>query len=44
MESIKELLRREAEAVLNIPVTPAFGQAVDLIVEQVHQRRGKRLG
>ena len=41
MESIKELLRREAEAVLNIPVTPAFGQAVDLIVEQVHQRRGK---
>lgn len=39
--SIKELLRREAEAVLNIPVTPAFGQAVDLIVEQVHVRGGK---
>lgn len=39
--SIKELLRREAEAVLNIPVTPAFEQAVDLIVEQVHVRRGK---
>lgn len=39
--SIKELLRREAEAVLNIPVTPAFEQAVDLIVEQVHVRGGK---
>lgn len=39
--SIKELLRREAEAVLNIPVTPAFEQAVDLIVEQVHVHRGK---
>ena len=39
--SIKELLQREAEAVLNIPVTPAFEQAVDLIVEQVHVRRGK---
>ena len=39
--SINELLRREAEAVLNIPVTDAFEQAVDLIVEQVHRKRGK---
>lgn len=41
MESIKELLRREAEAVLNIPVTEAFEQAVNLIVEQVRVRHGK---
>jgi arabinose-5-phosphate isomerase len=39
--SINELLRKEAEAVLNIPVTDAFKQAVDLIVEQVHRKKGK---
>ena len=39
--SIKEILRREAEAVMNIPVTDAFEQAVNLIIEQVHVRGGK---
>ena len=39
--SIQELLRREAEAVLNIPVTEAYGQAVELIVEQVCRQKGK---
>ena len=39
--SINELLRKEAEAVLNIPVTDAFEQAVELIVEQVHHKKGK---
>ena len=39
--SINELLQKEAQAVLNIPVTDAFEQAVDLIVEQVHQKKGK---
>ena len=39
--SINELLRKEAEAVLNIPVTDAFEQAVELIVEQVHRKKGK---
>ncbi len=42
MESIKELLQKEAQAVLDIPVTEAYGQAVGLIVEQVH-KRGKKL-
>lgn len=41
ISSIKELLKREADAVLNIPVTDAFEQAVDLIVEQVHVKHGK---
>ena len=40
-ESIKELLRKEAEAVMNIPVTDAFEQAVNLIVQQVHEKKGK---
>ena len=39
--SINELLQKEAQAVLNIPVTDAFELAVDLIVEQVHQKKGK---
>ena len=40
-ESINKLLKREAEAVMNIPVTDAFEKAVNLIVEQVHERKGK---
>ena len=39
--SIQELLKREAQAVLNIPVTDAYEAAVKLIVEQVHVKRGK---
>ena len=41
IESIKDILRREAEAVLNIPVTEAFAKAVRLVVEQVHEKNGK---
>lgn len=41
MDSIHELLRREAQAVLNIPITDTYGKAVSLIVEQVHQKKGK---
>lgn len=40
-DSIREILRKEAEAVAHIPVTEAFEQAVGLIVEQVHQQGGK---
>lgn len=40
-DSIQELLKKEAQAVLDIPVTDAFEQAVNLIVEQVHQKKGK---
>ena len=39
--SIQELLRKEADAVLNIPVTDAYEKAVSLIVEHVHQNGGK---
>ncbi len=41
INSINQLLQKEAQAVLNIPVTDAYEKAVDLIVEQVHNKRGK---
>lgn len=41
ISSIKDLLQREAQAVLNIPVTDAYEKAVALIVEQVHRKHGK---
>ncbi len=41
IESIKDLLRKEAEAVANIPITDDYEKAVGLIVEQVHRKRGK---
>ena len=40
-ESIQELLKKEAEAVMHIPVTDAFEKAVNLIVQQVHLKKGK---
>ena len=41
IESIQELLQKEAQAVLNIPVTDAYEKAVELIVEQIHRKKGK---
>lgn len=41
IEEVKELLRRESEAVLNIPVTEEFQKAVDLIYTKVHQEGGR---
>lgn len=41
IEAIKELLQKEAAAILNIPVTDNYEKAVDLIVEQVHRKGGK---
>ncbi|MDO4780327.1 MAG: SIS domain-containing protein, partial [Bacteroides sp.] len=40
-ESIKEILQQEAQAVMNIPITDGFEKAVKLIVEQVHNKKGK---
>lgn len=40
-KEIKELLKKEAEAVLNIPITKEYEKAVALIVEQVHHKKGK---
>ncbi|MBO4530326.1 MAG: SIS domain-containing protein [Paludibacteraceae bacterium] len=40
-QEIQEILKHEAEAVLNIPVTDQFEKAIDMIVEQVHKKKGK---
>lgn len=41
IEAIKELLRKEADAIMNLPVTDNYEKAVDLIVRQVHEMGGK---
>ncbi|MGL4805846.1 MAG: SIS domain-containing protein [Bacteroidales bacterium] len=38
---IKQILQKEADAILNLPVTDDFEKAVDLIVEAVHTNKGK---
>lgn len=40
-ELMREILRKEAEAVLAIPVTDGYDRAVELIVEHVNRRGGK---
>lgn len=41
INSIHELLKKESEAVQNIPITDSYEKAVNLIVEQVHNKKGK---
>ncbi|MDE7441086.1 MAG: SIS domain-containing protein [Muribaculaceae bacterium] len=38
---MEDILRREAEAVLSIPVTDGYAKAVEMIVEHVNRRGGK---
>ena len=40
-ERIQDILHKEAQAILDIPVSDQFEKAVNLIVEQVHQQGGK---
>lgn len=40
-ESMRQILKAEAEAVLAIPVTDDYEKAVELIMEHVHRRKGK---
>jgi arabinose-5-phosphate isomerase len=39
--AMQDLLCKEAEAIMNIPLTNGFVEAVNLIVEHVHVRKGK---
>ncbi len=41
IESIQELLQKEAQAVLNIPINNHYEEAINLIVEQVYKKKGK---
>ncbi len=40
-ETILSILQKEAEAILNLPVTDNYEKAVNLIVEQIHHKKGK---
>ena len=40
-ERIYQIFNFEADAIRNIPVSDAYGKAVDLIYEHVHKRNGK---
>lgn len=41
IDEVKAIFKKEADAVLNIPVTDAYDKASDLIVEHVHRKKGK---
>lgn len=41
MQTMQEILAAESKAIMNIPVTDGYEQAVALIVEQIHNRGGK---
>ena len=41
LEEIKKIIALEAEAISNIPVNDKYSKAVDIIVEQVHNKNGK---
>lgn len=38
---IKDILRHEAEAVLNIPISDAYDKAIDILYHHVHELGGK---
>lgn len=41
MDLMRDILKRESQALLNIPVTEDYAQAVELIVDRVNRRGGK---
>lgn len=40
-KEIQNILKKETNAILNIPITDQYEKAIDLIVECVHEKRGK---
>lgn len=40
-KQMQEILQQEAKAVLNIPINDQYEKAVSLIVDQVHEKKGK---
>ncbi len=41
LQSMRDILKAECEAVKNIPVTDNYEKAVNAIIERVHNRKGK---
>lgn len=40
-DEIQKLLEHESSAILNIPISDAYQKAIELIVHQVHEKKGK---
>jgi len=40
-DKIRKIIRYEAKAILNIPITEGYEKAVDIIYNQVHKKKGK---
>lgn len=40
-DEIRSILSHEANAIMNIPISDAYLKAVELIIEQVHTKKGK---
>jgi arabinose-5-phosphate isomerase len=40
-QSMKDIITAESRAIMNIPITDGYEQAVNLIIEQVHNKCGK---
>jgi arabinose-5-phosphate isomerase len=41
IHDLEKIIQKELEAIQNIPVTDAYEQAINLIIEQVHTKKGK---
>lgn len=41
ISDLKDIIRKEADAILNIPLSDAYEKAVNLIVDQIHNKKGK---
>jgi arabinose-5-phosphate isomerase len=41
IKNVKDIFQQEAAAINNIPITGSFEDAIQLIYQQVHQKRGK---
>lgn len=41
LDDLKSIVELEAQAIRNIPITEMYNKAVDIIVEQVHNKNGK---
>jgi arabinose-5-phosphate isomerase len=41
IEKVREIFKREAEAIENIPITNGFEEAINIIYRHVHEKNGK---
>jgi arabinose-5-phosphate isomerase len=39
--NLNEIIEKEVQAIRNIPLTDAYDNAIDLIIEQIHNKKGK---